>query len=170
MMLVALMSLSLFAGEGTVAATDQQMPAELLTLDTTPGAVELIIRDKMLTSAQVQLNAEAYNQGQVIYVVQYGDTLAMIAARFGSSASAIASANKILNPNLIYAGQRLVIPTGTIVPPATRIIYVVQRGDTLSGVAFRYRSTVSRLVRDNGIRNPNLIYVGQRVVVYPGSY
>ncbi len=39
--------------------------------------------------------------------------------------------------------------------------YRVRWGDTLTGIAWRHRTTVARLVRLNGIRNPNLIYAGQ---------
>jgi LysM repeat protein len=45
------------------------------------------------------------------YLVQPGDTLSEIAIRFGSSVEAIAQANGIANPNLIFAGQSLRIPT-----------------------------------------------------------
>ena len=44
--------------------------------------------------------------------------------------------------------------------------YVVKRGDTLSGIASRYGTTVSKLVKDNGIKNPNLIYPGQAIKIY----
>jgi LysM repeat protein len=44
------------------------------------------------------------------YVVQSGDTLYGIAGRFGSSVSAIASANNINDPSYIYTGQHLTIP------------------------------------------------------------
>jgi LysM repeat protein len=55
--------------------------------------------------------------GQV-YVVRYGDTLSGIAYRFGISASALMHANGIVNPNCIYAGQKLTIPCGSKpVPP-----------------------------------------------------
>ncbi len=43
------------------------------------------------------------------YVVKSGDTLSGIAAKFGTTYQAIASKNGISNPNLIYAGQKLVI-------------------------------------------------------------
>lgn len=50
------------------------------------------------------------------YVVQPGDTLAGIAQRFGTTVDAIVRANNISNPNLIYVGQVLTIPTGTTPP------------------------------------------------------
>jgi lipoprotein-anchoring transpeptidase ErfK/SrfK len=45
-----------------------------------------------------------------VYVVQRGDTLSRIAGRYGVSTGALAAANGIRNANLIYTGQRLVIP------------------------------------------------------------
>lgn len=41
--------------------------------------------------------------------------------------------------------------------------YVVQWGDTLAAIARRFNTTVTVLVQLNNIRNPNLIYVGQRL-------
>jgi phospholipase C len=50
------------------------------------------------------------------YLVQFGDTLSQIAERFGLSVEAIAQANDIENPNLIFVGQSLWIPTSTLEP------------------------------------------------------
>jgi LysM repeat protein len=47
------------------------------------------------------------------YVVQRGDTLSSIAARFGTTYQAIAQANNIRNVNLIFVGQRLQIPSAS---------------------------------------------------------
>jgi LysM repeat protein len=59
------------------------------------------------------------------YVVRYGDTLARIAARYGTSVHCLAAANQIPNPNLIYVGQclRIVGPgcdAGCVACQATR--------------------------------------------------
>ena len=43
--------------------------------------------------------------------------------------------------------------------------YTVVSGDNLSSIASRYGTTVSQLVEWNNIANPNLIYVGQRLLV-----
>jgi LysM repeat protein len=46
------------------------------------------------------------------------------------------------------------------------ITYTVQRGDTLSAIARIFGTTVTKIVKDNGIKNPNLIYPGQTIKIY----
>ncbi len=46
------------------------------------------------------------------------------------------------------------------------INYIVKKGDTLSAIALRYNTSVNRLVQINGIKNRNLIYVGQVINIY----
>ena len=43
--------------------------------------------------------------------------------------------------------------------------YTVKSGDTLSGIASKYKTTVAKLVKDNNIKNANLIYPGQKIVI-----
>jgi LysM repeat protein len=111
-------------------------------------------------------------QAYTIHVVQPGETLYGIAMRYGVSATAIANANNLYNPDFIYAGQRLVIP-GTSAPPSgqypppSSCTYTVRLGDTLSSIAARYGTTVTALMQVNGISNPNFIYAGQ-VLTIPG--
>ncbi|MCD7990454.1 MAG: LysM peptidoglycan-binding domain-containing protein [Clostridia bacterium] len=94
------------------------------------------------------------------YRVQGGDTLWGISRRFNTTVSRLAALNHISNPNIIYKGQILEIPDN---PGA--IIYQVKSGDTLSAIANRFGTSVSALVSVNGIANPNLIYVGQVLVI-----
>lgn len=54
-------------------------------------------------------------------------------------------------------------PTKT--PTKKVITYTVKRGDTLSAIAQRYKTTVSKLVKDNGIKNANVIYIGQKIKI-----
>lgn len=44
-------------------------------------------------------------------------------------------------------------------------IYTVKKGDTLSKIAARYGTSVSALVSANGIKNPNVIHVGQVIQI-----
>ncbi len=116
------------------------------------------------------LGSLARAQGQV-HIVAPGDTLSALALRYGTSVTALASANGLANPNLIFAGQRLVIPTGDAgkVPPSPQRIYIAKGGDTLYGIAQRYGVSVDVLVRLNGLMNPSLLKVGQRLVLPPGE-
>ncbi|MFQ5855701.1 MAG: LysM peptidoglycan-binding domain-containing protein [Anaerolineae bacterium] len=104
------------------------------------------------------------------YVVKPGDTLYSLARRFGTTVSDIALRNNIVNPSLIFVGQKLTIcPKGAIPPapqpPAQCMFYTVQRGDTLFSVALRYDSTVQAIAQANNIANPNLIFVGQKLCI-----
>ncbi len=91
------------------------------------------------------------------YTVRYGDSLSAIAARFGTTVSALQSANNIRNANLIFPGQVLKVNG----QPAIMSVYTVRSGDNLSTIASRLGTTVSHLQSVNGIRNANLIYAGQ---------
>ena len=90
------------------------------------------------------------------YTVKTGDTLAGIAAKFGTTYQCLARINHISNPNLIYTGQVLDIDE-----PAGEKRYVVKRGDTLNQIAKLYNTTADKIAKDNGIANKNLIYAGQ---------
>jgi len=101
----------------------------------------------------------------IYHQVQWGENLTRIAQRYGTTVWAIAQANGIWNINYIRAGQVLLIPVpGPILGPTPRI-YIVQPGDTLSAIAWRFGTTVWALAQANGIWNPNLIYIGQRLYI-----
>lgn len=103
------------------------------------------------------------------WTVRFGDTLSAIARRFGTTVAAIATANYIANPNLIRVGMVLCIPGQTLPPPPPppSCVYIVQAGDTLSRIAVRFNTTFQAIAALNGILNPNIIRVGQRLAI-PG--
>ena len=102
----------------------------------------------------------------VDYTVERGDTLGNIARDNGVSLAELIEANDISNPNLIHIGQELVIPGAQGEP---EVIHVVTRGETLGKIAYKYGSSVSALAERNGITNPNLISIGQSIVVSGGG-
>ncbi len=108
------------------------------------------------------------------YVVQFGDTLSRIAARFGVTTQTLAQLNGIVNPDLVFFGQTLLIPTssgGTITQPtpipgitpvpAPAQTYLVQPGDNLYQISLRTGVPLLTLISLNGISDPNRIFVGQ---------
>ena len=91
-----------------------------------------------------------------------GDTLWSIARRFDTTISRIVSANAISNPDLIYTGERLIIPgSQTPVSSPDYRYYTIHSGDTLWSIAQRYNTSVEELIQINDLRTPNLIYAGQ---------
>ena len=99
--------------------------------------------------------------GEVIYVVKKGDTLSGIASKYGTTYQKLAEYNNIENPNLIYVGQKIVIPTTS---SSSSITYTVQSGDNLSKIAKKYNTTWQKIYEDNKDvigNDPNLIKVGQ---------
>ena len=60
--------------------------------------------------APPQADVPAPVAGQQTYVVREGDSLSVIADRFGVTQDAIQRANDITDPNSLFAGQEIVIP------------------------------------------------------------
>lgn len=103
----------------------------------------------------------------VIYTVKSGDTLSGIAARFGTTYQKIAADNGIANPNIIHPGQVLKINSGgSVQTNNTGRTYIVKSGDTLSGIAAKFGTNYQKIARDNNIANPNIIYPGQKLIIY----
>ena len=116
------------------------------------------------------LIAPAQAQGPQTHIVQRGENLFRLALRYGTTVDALAAANNLQDPRRIYAGQRLIIPSGQSPsqPPApVSGVHVVQRSENLFRIALRYGLSVDALVAANGIVNANRIYVGQRLTI-PG--
>lgn len=103
----------------------------------------------------------------VAYTVKSGDTLSAIAKEYGTTVNEIASLNNISNPDLIYVGQYLLIPTtsNANVSISTTYTYTVKNGDTLSGIANEFGTTYQKLAEINGIADPNKIYAGQVIKI-----
>jgi LysM repeat protein len=108
--------------------------------------------------------------GTTSHTVQRGENLFRIALQYNTTVEAIASANGIANPALIYVGQVLTIPSPGGQPPSptpTGTSYTVQVGDNLFRIALRYNLNYVYLAQYNGIANPSRIYVGQVLRIPP---
>jgi len=127
--------------------------------------------------------AEPLAAAPVYHVVQPGETLASIGRLYGLGWTDIAAANGLADPNHIYSGQQLSIP-GTsapgvvaVAPPVepaaapapaptgTERTHVVQRGESLAGIARQYGISWPTIARANNIADPNHIYSGQTLII-----
>jgi N-acetylmuramoyl-L-alanine amidase len=98
----------------------------------------------------------------VTYTAQYGDSLFIIAQKFGVTVANIKSANGLTSDS-IYTGQHLVIPTGSV--GGSR--YTVIKGDTLFLIAKRFGVTVDSIRKANNYWK-DVVYPGQ-VLIIPES-
>lgn len=108
----------------------------------------------------------------LVHIVEVGETLQIIAARYGTTWQALAQANNLQNPNFVPAGASLIIPNaslesggGAVGGPTTgantvSAFYIVRPGDTLSQIAERFGTTVQAIQRANGLAN---------TVIFPDS-
>ena len=143
-----------------------------------PGISSYVDRDKFTNEVFLDDTSEVpdvptdkpdENERYTTITIRYGDTLSELAIEYNTTVERLVELNNIANPNLIYAGDTLIVPTSD---PSSNItqIYVVQYGDTLSKIAREYGTTVATLASINNIQNVNLIYVGQIIKIPSSSY
>ena len=128
------------------------------------GDVRKVVLGSRYQEVQDKINAGSGSSGSTFtYTVKSGDTLSEIGQKLGVDWKEIASLNGIKSPYTIYPGQVLKISGGNSAP--AKVTYTVKSGDTLSGIASKYGTTVNAIASANGISNPNLIYVGQVLTI-----
>ena len=104
---------------------------------------------------------ETSKTNEINYVVKKGDTLSLIASKYNTTYQKLASYNNISNPNKIYPGQIIKIKQEMNINPTN---YVVKKGDTLSLIASRYKTSWKKIYEKNKNiigKNPNKIKPGQ---------
>ena len=98
------------------------------------------------------------------YTVKSGDTLSTISNRSGVSIDHLAKWNRIKDKNSISVGQVLMLKSPATKPEAsTNKTYTIKPGDTLGRIASKNGTTVKVLQSLNGIKNANVIHVGQGI-------
>ena len=130
-----------------------------------PGQVLQILENSTVAGK------EERGTGSIVYTVKRGDTVSKIAMAYGVTVNHIVEINDIQNANLIYPGEKIRITESRsnqlneMGDPNLDVTYVVRKGDTLWGISRRFGVSVDYLVTKNGIRDRNLIYVGEIIRV-----
>lgn len=99
-----------------------------------------------------------------VYIVQPGDTVNLIAIRFGVSVADLINANDLANPDILNVGTPLKIP-GLQGISGTLTTDVAGLGATLSGLSRKYQFPVDMLVKLNRITSPAEIFIGSTLVL-----
>ncbi len=164
-----------------IFATDTPTPTLTSTPTVTPPPTETPTITSTATTTPTLTPSSPF-----LYTVQEGDSLAVIADKFGLGDEGI-PLMLLLNPydatgtsatgidpttQIVYPGQQIFIPnpdlklpTPTPIPAnlarGTIVSYVVQAGDSLAGIASKFNSTVDDIVKTNSLADANAIQVGQ---------
>ncbi|HTP08148.1 MAG TPA: peptidoglycan DD-metalloendopeptidase family protein [Anaerolineae bacterium] len=115
--------------------------------------------------------AAAQESTQTIYVVQPGDTLDSIALRYGLSTAELATANGLINPDLIYVGLQLNVPAASTAKSAGKKaavvnrLHTVQADETLFNIAMRYGTSVQSFIETNQLDRSGFIIPGQQLII-----
>lgn len=125
----------------------------------------IFLSDSGRIDGEKRTDVRARTRTLTVYV-RAGDTLWAIAREYGTTVEAIARENRIVDPNRIFAGERL-----RITLPARgsgEEIYTVRRGDTPISIAGKFGVTLSALEDRNGLERGETIYAGDKLSI-PGA-
>lgn len=118
------------------------------------------LTNNLLSIGQVLKIKDSSNNGKTTYTVQKGDSLWVIANKYGITTEELKSYNN-LTSNLLSIGQVLKIPQEKT---STENIYTVKKGDSLWTIANRYNTTVEKIKVLNNLTS-NLLSIGQQLKI-----
>lgn len=116
-------------------------------------------------------NSLAVFANETVHVVKPGDTLSQIAEVYGKTVDELRALNNLGDVDFVWYGQRLIVESDEVAQPRESEIvpsityYMVQPGDTLSGIANAYGIGLAHLVDLNHISPAQRLYVGQTLAV-----
>ena len=138
--------------------------------------VELIVRQNQITDPNMiypgmmlQIPLSCPPSEGFTYIVRPGDTLSTIAAQYGVTVYDLVCYNELVPTYLIFPGQSLFVPGQPPSPPPGGRVYIVKTGDTLFSIAEQFNVSVGAIVELNNIPRPDLIFVGQRLIIPPAG-
>lgn len=107
---------------------------------------------------------------ETVHIVKPGETLSQIAQSYGTSVEILRRLNNLGDVDFVWYGQRLIIEKDDASPRESTVnqsivYYLVQPGDTLSGIADAYGIGLAHLVDLNHISPASRLYAGQTLIV-----
>ncbi len=117
--------------------------------------------------------AAAPATASTVHVVRSGETMSHIATRYRVPLASLLKANRLSATSLIHPGDRIVVRgASAAASPSTKAAatrsatptsrtHTVRSGETLSGIAARYDSTVSDIARASGVSSSAFLRIGQ---------
>lgn len=171
-----------YEATATAAATLGVAPPEPLPGVAGPGVIYVTATPPVAGQQVIYVTATPALAGGICgeHFVLPGETLSRLALQYGVSVNQFAQANNIVNPDLIRAGDTLLVPCvvpATATPATTPFVpdgqggrqgvYVVQPGDNIYRISLQFGVTMAELMAVNGISpaQMNFLTVGRELVI-----
>lgn len=165
------------SGEGSDDLRENPMRPMTLEEEMLGGGVEKANVEKIEPKKpQKTISKSEDTQTSSTYTVKKGDTLSAIAAKHGVNLSILMEANGMNRKSVIKVGQKISIPAKSAAPEtktapvakdnlnAEVVTYVVQKGDNLSKIASKYRTSVAAIMELNGMSKTS-INIGKKLKI-----
>ena len=147
------------SGESAAATTTTEAVYQATTTTTVASAT---------TTAPPATTTEAPLEVAESVTVEAGDSLSKIAKRFGTTVDTLVRVNELCDANQIFVGQVILLEdpeAEQLAEEGDVLIVTVLAGDSLSKIAKRHDTTVEDIMARNAIDDPNLLFVGQELVI-----
>jgi membrane-bound lytic murein transglycosylase D len=135
-----------------------------------PANANTAERNTKISSRKTENSNQSNGNGNIKYTVKAGDTLSKLAVKFNTTPQEIKRLNGLKDSDYIRKGQSLQIVSGADSQPSGLLKdHVVQRGETLGGLASQYGVSVSSLMSVNNLSSAHLLKVGQHLLIPASS-
>ena len=159
------------AAPATLASTTTTTTLAPTPTTAAPVASTTTTTAPVASTTAIPTTTEAADVGPLSVLVEVGDSLSKIAKRYDTTTEILAAINGICDVNQIYVGQKILLAAAGsetddgVDPEPISVTVIVEAGDSLSKIAKQYDTTVDDLMVTNDITDPNLVLVGQELVV-----
>ena len=159
------------AAPATLASTTTTTTLAPTPTTAAPVASTTTTTVPVASTTAIPTTTEAADVGPLSVLVEVGDSLSKIAKRYDTTTEILAAINGICDVNQIYVGQKILLAAAGsetddgVDPEPISVTVIVEAGDSLSKIAKQYDTTVDDLMVANDITDPNLVLVGQELVV-----
>ena len=159
------------AAPATLASTTTTTTLAPTPTTAAPVASTTTTTVPVASTTAIPTTTEAADVGPLSVLVEVGDSLSKIAKRYDTTTEILAAINGICDVNQIYVGQKILLAAAGsetddgVDPEPISVTVIVEAGDSLSKIAKQYDTTVDDLMVANDITDPNLVFVGQELVV-----
>jgi len=162
--------------KGKATSTQTAASDPIYQGDEQGSAYDPVIIESGSSAPEPYVAPSTYSGNTETYIVQKGDILSRLAVDFDTSTKTLIAMNNLSNPDVLYVGQELRIPAGSRRKVSTKKApsvkkggeYVIQKGDTLSGIAAAAGVSLDDLRSLNNITDDK-IFAGETLSIPSGG-